>query len=137
MRKIIKIGFPIVCVAIIGGTFVLLNRTTNKINRNKLNSDEDSIYEENVIETKVSEGKEILENAVSSSEDVKVKEIDNKARAIELVKKLSPPLTNVYYTNEGKVEDNYLVAVRENDTQIVKIYYIVDINNEKIEIYEK
>ena len=137
MRKIIKIGFPIVCVAIIGGTFVLLNRTTNKINRNKLNSDEDSIYEENVIETKVSEGKEILENAVSSSEDVKVKEIDNKARAIELVKKLSPPLTNVYYTNEGKVEDNYLVAVRENDTQIVKIYYIVDINNEKVEIYEK
>lgn len=137
MRKIIKIGFPIVCVAIIGGTFVLLNRTTNKINRNKLNSDEDSIYEENVIETKVSEGKEILENVVSSSEDVKVKEIDNKARAIELVKKLSPPLTNVYYTNEGKVEDNYLVAVRENDTQIVKIYYIVDINNEKIEIYEK
>lgn len=137
MRKIIKIGFPIVCVAIIGGTFVLLNRTTNKINRNKLNSDEDSIYEENVIETKVSEGKEILENVVSSSEDVKVKEIDNKARAIELVKKLSPPLTNVYYTNEGKVEDNYLVAVRENDTQIVKIYYIVDINNEKVEIYEK
>lgn len=137
MRKIIKIGFPIVCVAIIGGTFVLLNRTTNKINRNKLNSDEDSIYEENVIETKVSEGKEILENVMSSSEDVKVKEIDNKARAIELVKKLSPPLTNVYYTNEGKVEDNYLVAVRENDTQIVKIYYIVDINNEKIEIYEK
>ena len=136
MRKLIKIGFPIVCIAIIGGTFVLLDRTTSKINRNKLSSDESSIYEENVIETEVSNGEEVLENIVNS-EDVKIKEIDNKAKAIELVKRLSPPLTNVYYTNEGKVEDNYLVAVRDSETQIIKIYYVVDINNEKIEIYEK
>ena len=136
MRKLIKIGFPIVCIAIIGGTFVLLDRTTSKINRNKLSSDESSIYEENVIETEVSNGEEVLENIVNS-EDVKINEIDNKAKAIELVKKLSPPLTNVYYTNEGRVEDNYLVAVKDSDTQITKIYYVVDINNEKIEIYEK
>ena len=136
MKKLIKIGFPIVCIAIIGGTFVLLDRTTSKINRNKLSSDESSIYEENVIETEVSNGEEVLENIVNS-EDVKIKEIDNKAKAIELVKKLSPPLTNVYYTNEGRVEDNYLVAVKDSDTQITKIYYVVDINNEKIEIYEK
>ena len=136
MKKLIKIGFPIVCIAIIGGTFVLLDRTTSKINRNKLSSDESSIYEENVIETEVSNGEEVLENIVNS-EDVKIKEIDNKAKAIELVKRLSPPLTNVYYTNEGKVEDNYLVAVRDSETQIIKIYYVVDINNEKIEIYEK
>lgn len=136
MRKLIKIGFPIVCIAIIGGTFVLLDRTTSKINRNKLSSDESSIYEENYIETEVSNGEEVLENIVNS-EDVKIKEIDNKAKAIELVKRLSPPLTNVYYTNEGKVEDNYLVAVRDSETQIIKIYYVVDINNEKIEIYEK
>ena len=136
MRKLIKIGFPIVCIAIIGGTFVLLDRTTSKINRNKLSSDESSIYEENYIETEVSNGEEVLENIVNS-EDVKIKEIDNKAKAIELVKRLSPPLTNVYYTNEGKVEDNYLVAVRDSETQIIKIYYVVDVNNEKIEIYEK
>ena len=136
MRKLIKIGFPIVCIAIIGGTFVLLDRTTSKINRNKLSSDESNIYDENVIETEVSNGEEVLENIVNS-EDVKIKEIDNKAKAIELVKRLSPPLTNVYYTNEGKVEDNYLVAVRDSETQIIKIYYVVDINNEKIEIYEK
>ena len=136
MKKLIKIGFPIVCIAIIGGTFVLLDRTTSKINRNKLSSDESNIYDENVIETEVSNGEEVLENMVNS-EDIKIKEIDNKAKAIELVKKLSPPLTNVYYTNEGRVEDNYLVAVRDSDTQITKIFYVVDINNEKIEIYEK
>ena len=136
MKKLIKIGFPIVCIAIIGGTFVLLDRTTSKINRNKLSSDESNIYDENVIETEVSNGEEVLENMVNS-EDIKIKEIDNKAKAIELVKRLSPPLTNVYYTNEGKVEDNYLVAVRDSETQIIKIYYVVDINNEKIEIYEK
>ena len=61
MRKLIKIGFPIVCIAIIGGTFVLLDRTTSKINRNKLSSDESSIYEENYIETEVSNGEEVLE----------------------------------------------------------------------------
>ena len=136
MKKLIKIGFPIVCIAIIGGTFVLLDRTTSKINRNKLSSDESNIYDENVIETEVSNGEEVLENMVNS-EDIKIKEIDNKAKAIGLVKKLSPPLTNVYYTNEGRVEDNYLVAVRDSDTQITKIFYVVDINNEKIEIYEK
>ena len=133
MKKLIKIGFPIVCIAIIGGTFVLLDRTTSKINRNKLSSDESNIY---YLETEVSNGEEVLENMVNS-EDIKIKEIDNKAKAIELVKKLSPPLTNVYYTNEGRVEDNYLVAVRDSDTQITKIFYVVDINNEKIEIYEK
>ena len=35
MRRIIKIGFPIVCLAIIAGTFVLLNKTAEKINRRR------------------------------------------------------------------------------------------------------
>ena len=32
MKRIIKIGFPIVCVAVIGGTFYLLNKTLDRVN---------------------------------------------------------------------------------------------------------
>ena len=137
MKKVIKIGFPILCLAVIGGTFILLNKTTQKINRNKLpeenitedvtNTDEKNDIEENIVE----------ENVVLNSEEAKTIEIENKAKAIELVKKLAPPTTNVYYTNEGTVQNKYLVAIRDNDTKNVNIYYIVDVENEKIKIYEK
>ena len=36
MRKVIKIGFPIICVSVIIGTFILLRNTADKINRNKI-----------------------------------------------------------------------------------------------------
>lgn len=137
MKKVIKIGFPILCLAVIGGTFILLNKTTQKINRNKLpeenitedvtNTDEKNDIEENIVE----------ENVVLNSEEAKTIEIENKAKAIELVKKLAPPTTDVYYTNEGTVQNKYLVAIRDNDTKNVNIYYIVDVENEKIQIYEK
>ena len=79
-----------------------------------------------------------VDNSVASNpEDAKTQEIKNKAKAIEIVKKLAPPTTNCYYTNEGIVGDNYLVAIRDNDTKNVKIYYSVDIQKGEIEIYSK
>ena len=32
MKRIVKIGFPILCVAVIGGTFHLLNKTQDRVN---------------------------------------------------------------------------------------------------------
>ena len=138
MKKIIKIGFPVFCIIVIGGTFVLLNRTTARINRNKLQEDEiDNSFEDNVINEIEYDVNDNKNNTVLSLEESKKIEIENKAKAIEIVKKLAPPLENVYYTNEGKVENNYLVAIRDNDDKNPKIYYSVDIENEEIEIYVK
>ena len=65
MRKVIKIGFPIACVAIIGGTFALLNNTTGKIIRNKLNED-------NSVSNTVQTSNEIAsENTVTSGNIVR------------------------------------------------------------------
>ena len=59
MRRIIKIGFPILCVAVIGGTFILLNKATERISRNNLkeedaytNTVENNIEEDEVVENK-------------------------------------------------------------------------------------
>lgn len=98
MKKVIKIGFPIVCIAVIGGTFILLNKTTEKINRNKLKEDNST---SNVNQTDTD-----FENIVITGvEEVKNKEIDDKNKAIEIVKKLAPPSENVYYTNEADSQE--------------------------------
>lgn len=133
MRKIIKIGFPILCVAIIIGTFILLNNTTKRINKNKIKDKSNEI--ENVVDDIFVDEEIELINEISS-EEAKILEVKNKEKAIELVKKIAPPVSDCYYTNEKKENENYLVAVRDNKTKEVKIYYSVDIQNEKIKIYE-
>lgn len=143
MRRIIKIGFPIVCLAIIAGTFVLLNKTAEKINRNKL-VEEDESFNEVLNETEQLPDENIVnetanENVVTTTdpEEIKVLEAKNRAQAIELVKRLAPPMSNVYYTNEGTENGLYIVAIRDNDTKNPNIIYSVDIENEKLEIYVK
>lgn len=143
MRRIIKIGFPIVCLAIIAGTFVLLNKTAEKINRNKL-VEEDESFNEVLNETEQLPDENVVnetanENAVTTTdpEEIKVLEAKNRAQAIELVKRLAPPMSNVYYTNEGTENGLYIVAIRDNDTKNPNIIYSVDIENEKLEIYVK
>ena len=59
MRRIIKIGFPILCISIIIGTFILLSKTAEKINKNKLveNDDENITFQdENTINDNASTG---------------------------------------------------------------------------------
>jgi len=63
MKKVIKIGFPIVCIAVIGGTFILLNNTTGKIIRNKLDED-DSVS--NTVQT----SNEIASENIVTSENI-------------------------------------------------------------------
>ena len=76
-------------------------------------------------------------NVVVTSEEAKTIEIKNKAKAIEIVKKNAPPVTDSYYTNEGMAGERYLVAIRDNTSKEVKIYYSVDIDKNEIEIYQK
>ena len=136
MKKVIKIGFPILCVGVIAGTFILLNRTTDRISRNRLVEDDHNIVVNTTPYRPVTNAVPVVENTLSE-EEIKAQEVKAKARAIELVKKFTPPTTNTYYTNEGMVENKYLVAVRDNTTKNATIYYTVDINSEKVEIYEK
>lgn len=141
MKKFIKIGFPILCIAVIGGTFILLNKTTERINRNKLKDDvEDNTIAESQAEKENTEETVINEttNSVTLSQDeVKAQEVKNKSKAIEIVKSLAPAVSNSYCTNEGMAGNKYLVAVRDNTSKEVVIFYAVDIDNETFEIYAK
>ena len=136
MRRIIKIGFPILCIAVIGGTFILLNKTTSKINKNRLKENEaDVSVAQNFTTESIDE--EEIENVILTAEEIKVQEVKNKSKAIELVKELAPSMSNSYYTNESIEDGKYIVAIRENETKDAIIYYAVDIENDKIEIYAK
>ena len=44
-------------------------------------------------------------------------------------------INNVYYSNEGIENGKYIIAVRDIETTTAKIYYIVDIENEVVDIY--
>ena len=147
MKKIIKVGFPILCVAVIGGTFILLNKTLDRVNRNKLvekESETNQISNQNIQSENYITNETLYENNVTNKvlspkeeEELKNKEEENKLKAIEIVEKLAPPSSNNYYTNEGKDNDKYIVAIRDMDSKIAQIYYIVDIDKESIEIYTK
>ena len=147
MKKIIKVGFPILCVAVIGGTFILLNKTLDRVNRNKLvekESETNQISNQNTQSENYITNETLYENNVTNKvlspkeeEELKNKEEENKLKAIEIVEKLAPPSSNNYYTNEGKDNDKYIVAIRDMDSKIAQIYYIVDIDKESIEIYTK
>ena len=144
MRKIIKIGFPIACVAVIGGTFYLLNKTVKRVNENNYNN---NINENNSIIQKAEDATDTFENVSKVEENIintipeenKKIESENeekdKNKAIDIVKKKDVSRSNVYYTNEGKNGNKYIVAVREEDTTEVVIYYSVDLDKEEIEIY--
>jgi prolyl oligopeptidase PreP (S9A serine peptidase family) len=144
MKKVIKIGFPIICIAVIGGTFYLLNKTLNKVNANKVteNTVNEDINETTNISSPTDE--EDLENIqtitstilVEEQENNAAKEIQKKAEAIELVKVADGTRSSkVYYTNEGMDDDRYIVAVRYEDTTEAIIYYTVDVEKENVEIY--
>lgn len=55
MKKVIKIGFPIVCVAVIGGTFILLGKLDKKVEGSLKNKDYNTISNESAEENFVNE----------------------------------------------------------------------------------
>ena len=91
MRKIFKIGFPILCVAVIGGTFILLNKTTEKINRLKLKDEEDEEFyqEENIIDDESFYQNETVNNIVNEITNNTVNNVINNTVNNSVVKNIS------------------------------------------------
>ena len=138
MRKVIKIGFPIFCIVVIGGTFILLNRTVKKINENGLKNKKSDISTENKTDDNNSFN-EVNQVSYTVSMDDKEKqeksEENKKDKAVELVKQKEINRKNVYFTNEGVENGKFIVAIRDTSTTEAIIYYIVDIDTEELQIY--
>ena len=147
MKKIVKFGFPIVCVAIIIFTFWLMSDMKDKVDDKK--SDKEEI-EENVNE--ISEN-EIVENAIGNKDyneiGLDVNQTNNKTessffsnegdiylnKAIQVLRDKIKINENQYFTSEGEEEGRYIVALRNSETTEAEIYYIVDIETGFFEIY--
>lgn len=153
MKKIVKIGFPIVCVGVIVVTFGMINDIKKKTEIKKQNSGskEESHYEndvqndvENVIESDVqddvdnvieSESKNEIESDTESSffgteTDVNI----NKAIYI-LKEQIEIDEEKFYLTSEGEENGRYIIAVRNIETTTTEQYYIIDLQKQKVEIY--
>lgn len=146
MRKAFKIGFPIACVVIIGGTFVMLHNMKKDVENANVSSNIIANQENNTILDNVTNNEETknvtsdisIPVAVEDEEQAKTDKKKNQNKAIELVKEKYGNSSNVYFSNEGNDEENenkYIVAVRNKETTTAKIYYIVDINTDEVEIY--
>jgi tRNA A37 N6-isopentenylltransferase MiaA len=137
MKRIIKIGFPILCVAVVGGTFYLLNKTLDKVNTGEA-VDNETNYSENNTTLEETNDTTVIPSTTSYQEEVDKtnQESENKTKAKELAEKKDGARTQkVYFTNEGKEDDKYLVAVRDEETTEALIYYLVDVETETVEIY--
>lgn len=137
MRKIIRIGFPILCVGIILVTFWMLADIKEKAESNKLNTEENSESDaENTIENNVENSIENeVEDKVSNQSSVFATENEiSLNKAIYILEKIVDD-ENIYYTDEGMEEERYIVAVRDKETTQAKKYYIVDLETGEAEIY--
>jgi len=148
MKKIVKVGFPIVCVVIIGGTFILMGKTANKIKETKksntnieVNETKSEVKDKDMLSTSIKAG-ELNSTAVDEMVEVDGDETENSLeeqnykKACEIAKKKDEKRTaKVYYTNEGIEDGKYIVAVRLEETTEAINYYLVDIDTEKVEIY--
>jgi beta-glucosidase-like glycosyl hydrolase len=150
MKKVVKIGFPIVCVIVVGGTFYLLNRASNKVDEaseNALNTlnkvtqitNESVSNASNELTELSTEDDEVYSYTVETEEEIQNKEKiakENEEKAISLVKEKDGKRNEeVYYTNESSSDEGYVIAVRRKSTTEAIIYYIVNIEKETVEVY--
>lgn len=135
MKKVIKIGFPIVCVALIGGTFILLNKFQKQINeRAEINAKTTNSVKEEKTENTTQDENATYSVSLEEEKIEKMQEEENEKEAIEIAKKkYGNSNDDVYFTNEGKEENKYLVAVRDKTTT-AKVYYKVDIEKKTCEV---
>ncbi len=137
MRRIVKIGFPIVCVVVIGGTFFALHKLEKKVENSKEKNTIKTSTNDNIsnnIEKNIDSKKEVSFSTPIQKEVEKMNtELEEKA--IEILKKTYTFNDDVYFTNEGIEDGNYIIAVRYKETTSAKIYYEIDIENEKVEVH--
>jgi len=139
MNKVIKIIFPVICIFIILGTFFLLNKTQEKANgiseNTNLNKNNEIETEKNKEQNEENKVDNLYATSIEDKENQKIIEQQNEERAIELASNTYGDINNVYYSNEGIENGKYIIAVRDIETTTAKIYYIVDIENEVVDIY--
>ena len=133
MRKVVRIGFPILCIGIILVTFWMIGDIKKKVKENKTTSKIENKVENEITNEIANEIVDENENTGENSflgteKDVKF----NKATYI--LKKIVTD-ENVYFTDEGMEENRYIIAVRDKETTETKQFYIIDIETEEIEIY--
>lgn len=153
MKKIIKIGFPIVCVAVIGGTFYLLNKTLDRVNAmnedaksnnitNVINGTSQNLLSQNSLSnSNVSNVSNLITNKVSNitnntnsvssstvlvedQEKMEAKKLEDKEKVIELVKKRDGERRDkVYYTHEGTTENGKYIVAVRYEATTEAIIY--------------
>lgn len=141
MKKVIKVGFPIVCIVLIGGTFILLNKFQSRVNdRARINAEVSNSSKKAEKDTR--EENTVMENtsytvSVEEQEQKEKEEEENKEKAINIIKNEYSYMgtDDIYFTNEGEENGRYIVAVRQKSTTEAIIYYIVDAQEKTYEIY--
>ncbi len=65
MKKVIRIGFPIVCVVIIGGTFYMINKLDKKVEGSLKNQYSNSTNTSTEVENETALNEDKIQNDVS------------------------------------------------------------------------
>lgn len=128
MKKIVKIGFPIVCVAIIIFTFWLMIDMKEKVDANSDKKNETSEEIDNSL-NKNTENKVADDTLLNSKDDIYLR------KSIQVLEDEIKVKDNQYFTSEGEEDGRYIVALRDAETTEAKIYYIVDVDTGEYEIY--
>ena len=123
MRKIVKIGFPILSIAIILFTFGLMADIKGKVKEKKAEQGQTSEIVDNN-ENKVAE-----DTLINSKDDIYLR------KAIQVLKNEITISENQYFTNEGEEDGKYIVALRDKETTEADIFYIVNVDTGEYEIY--
>lgn len=128
MKKIVKIGFPIVCVAIIIFTFWLMIDMKEKVDANSDKKNETSEKIDNSLNKNT-------ENKVADDTLLNSKDYIYLRKSIQVLEDEIKVKDNQYFTSEGEEDGRYIVALRDAETTEAKIYYIVDVDTGEYEIY--
>lgn len=195
MKKSLKIGFPIACVVIVGGTLIALGnlkKQADKINNNVVNeivsqnvvtntssgsgkqnmdglednynfmrneaiNNKNMVSNRNVVNSNTNSNTNTNTNKVGntntntktntstnrtstntskpkSEESEDIAKVSDKDKAIAMVEEEWGKDGDVYFTNEGSSGGFYIVAVRDKSNTAVKLFYRVDVKNNKIEV---
>ena len=128
MRKIVKIGFPILSIAIILFTFGLMADIKGKVKEKKAEQGQTSEIVDNNLENN-NENKVAEDTLINSKDDIYLR------KAIQVLKNEITISENQYFTNEGEEDGKYIVALRDKETTEADIFYIVNVDTGEYEIY--
>ncbi len=137
MKKIVRIGFPIICLLIIAVTFWMLIDIKDQVEEDKKQKEEvaenELIQDDNqIIQNKIEN--EVIGNSTGSAFFSDEKDVYVN-KAVQVLKKEIEFTDKQYCTGEGEEDGRYIIAVRNSETTEAEKYYIVDIENGKFEAY--